>query len=189
MDRAYNVTALFGTDDRRNPTTNGGYSETIDRENLIINDYYNPRGGPHRKYLLNNFVLLKRCILEYNNDICVVLTPFDIIERANANPDCKRNSCVQIACVPTERVRDGAACWTAGWGLTGRSRYSISPTLKQIGVNVIGTDYCKTHVKTSGRYTRYQKLQPEEICAGIPDRDHNGLLDAGVDSCGGTYIE
>jgi len=45
------------------------------------------------------------------------------------------------------------------------------------------------HVKTDGRYGRYGKIQPEEICAGVPDRDGNGLLDGGVDSCGGTYIK
>ena len=51
---------------------------------------------------------------------------------------------------------------------------------------MLGTDYCKNHVIKGGRYTRYQKIQPEEICAGVPDRDNNGLLDGGRDSCGGT---
>jgi len=69
------------------------------------------------------------------------------------------------------------------------SRYSTSATLKEVGVNIIGTEYCKNHVKAGGRYSRYQKIQPEEICAGVPDRDGNGLLDGGVDSCGGMYLK
>jgi len=127
-------------------------------------------------------------ILEHNNDTCVVLTTFDILERANANRNCQQNSCVQIACVPKKRIPHGTACWTAGWGQLGRSKSSVSSTLKQVGVNVLETAYCKTHVKTGGRYYKYQKIQPEEICAGVPDRDGNGLLDGGVDSCGGMYI-
>jgi len=50
LDRAYDVEALFGTDDRRNPTKNGRFSETIDRKNIIINDDYDERSGAHRKY-------------------------------------------------------------------------------------------------------------------------------------------
>jgi len=54
LDHSYDVVALFGTDERRNPTNHGGFSERIYRKNLIINTDYNDRGGAHRKYIPSN---------------------------------------------------------------------------------------------------------------------------------------
>ena len=33
--------------------------------------------------------------------------------------------------------------------------------------------------------TKYNSLLPDDICAGLPDLDGNGLTDAGTDSCQG----
>ena len=39
---------------------------------------------------------------------------------------------------------------------------------------------------TGSDYTRmYVNLEPHEMCAGQPDRDHDGILDAGNDACHG----
>lgn len=164
MDNGYEIKAYFGLYDRNNSMSGGGFSASIERKNLIINkDYSN--------------------LLHPTNDTCLILTQFDIMERANQNPECERNSCVQIACIPHTPVPNGAACWTAGWGKTGRSRFSVTDALKEVGVNILERNYCMTHANR-----RFQTLQADEICAGIPDRDGDGLLDGGADTCGGMFI-
>mgnify|MGYP000357823505 CR=1 FL=1 len=83
------------------------------------------------------------------------------------------------------------ACWVAGWGRTYYSRYaSATDQLNQGGLNILSNrynhEYCKEHVKQSGReYRLYQKIQKDEICAGTPDRDGDGLVDYGVTACTG----
>ena len=49
----------------------------------------------------------------------------------------------------------------------------------QAGVNIFSQEYCLQKSKYKGR------LRSDEICAGTPDRDNNGLSDSGPDACEG----
>ena len=53
---------------------------------------------------------------------------------------------------------------------------NLLPLESSIGVNTFSEDYCfeKTH---------YFGLPTDELCAGVPDIDGNGLTEAGTDSC------
>ena len=130
---------------------------------------------------------LRKIYLAYSDDTCLVLTTFNIIERSKAIPECQISPCAEIACVPFEQVADGEACWIAGWGQLGSSTYSRLPdVLQEAGVNILGLDYCREHVKTDLlHYEGYQNLQKGEICAGKPDLNDDGVLDGGVDTCQG----
>jgi len=54
--------------------------------------------------------------------------------------------------------------------------------------NIKKRRHCQSHVQSqdvNSRYSKYQRLAPEEICAGIPDLDGDGLTDGGADACQG----
>jgi len=123
----------------------------------------------------------------------LVLTTFNIIDRSKAISECQKspndpNKCVEIACLPSKQVADGEACWIAGWGKLGSSTDSGFPdVLQEAGVNILGLDYCRKHVKSGLPHydDRYQNLQMGEICAGKPDLNDDDVLVGGVDTCQG----
>ena len=110
-----------------------------------------------------------------NFDICLVKAPTNIFTMGATN-GCGAD-CVAAACLPTAPATHGDACWVAGWGTTS-SGGSTAMTLQSIGVNIFSDDYCSTH--TTG-----MSIQSDEMCAGLPDSNGNGLTDAGKDSCQG----
>ena len=69
------------------------------------------------------------------------------------------------------------ACWTAGWGelsYGGRT----PDELHSVGLNIFSKYYCY-------RYSFPMPFFEDDICAGSPDKDGNGLVDAGRDTCHG----
>ena len=72
---------------------------------------------------------------------------------------------------------DGKACWVAGWG-TLQAGGSSPDLLQSVGVNILSQDYCAANSNNGA-------LLPDDICAGNPDKDGNGLTDEGIDSCSG----
>ena len=85
---------------------------------------------------------------------------------------------VAAACMPVNDYTPGDACWVAGWG-TLTENGSMPNKLQSVGVNLFSSDYCAD-------YTEYgASINPDEICAGLPDMDGDGLTDGGKDSCQG----
>ncbi|CAG5110207.1 Oidioi.mRNA.OKI2018_I69.chr2.g4632.t1.cds [Oikopleura dioica] len=80
-------------------------------------------------------------------------------------------------CLSTSYPDHGKACWVAGWGTTSEGGNTAN-LLQSVGVNILGQDYCNANTNNS-------PLLPDDICAGLPDVDGNGLTDAGIDSCQG----
>ncbi|CBY06791.1 unnamed protein product [Oikopleura dioica] len=103
-------------------------------------------------------------------DLCLVHFAEDIIAEDTDGE-------VEMACITETLPSHGSACWVAGWGTTS-SGGSTSPNLLQAGVNIMNQDYCLNK-------GFYSSLQSDDICAGIPDLDLNGVIDGGVDSCQG----
>lgn len=106
-----------------------------------------------------------------NSDWCLVKFDQDILAVA---PEPEK---VKIACLPSEPIAHGAGCWVAGWGTTS-SGGSTSSTLLSAGVNILGEEYCEN-------FSNNGPLMPDDICAGLPDTDNNGLTDPGKDACQG----
>ena len=86
------------------------------------------------------------------------------------------DGCVNAACLPTERETGGKACWVAGWGLKADDVYD--GVVSSVGLNTFSEDYCS-------EYSHYWGIATDELCAGVPDTDGNGLTEAGKDSCQG----
>jgi len=101
-----------------------------------------------------------------NMDLCLVKFSSSLIRTGTA-----------AACVSTAMPAHGKACWVAGWG-TLSSGGSSPDLLQSVGVNILGHDYCAANSNNGA-------LMPDDICAGAPDNDGNGLTDGGVDSCQG----
>ncbi|CBY11089.1 unnamed protein product [Oikopleura dioica] len=101
-----------------------------------------------------------------NMDICLIKFSDSLIQTGTAP-----------VCLSTSYPEHGKACWVAGWGTL--SSGGNSPDLLQsVGVNILGQDYCQAKSNNGA-------LLPDDICAGSPDVDGNGLTDAGIDSCQG----
>lgn len=111
-----------------------------------------------------------------NFDVCLVRAPKDIFDEAQKN-GCGPN-CVNSACLPEAPAVHGEACWTAGWG-TLTSAGTTPNKLQSVGVNIMSDDYCSE--KSKGGFN----IASDEMCAGLPDADNNGLTDAGKDACQG----
>jgi len=102
-----------------------------------------------------------------------------------APEDC--DNCYAKACLPSESPQHGRACWVGGWGTT-RSGGFVSNKQKEVGVNVLSDEYCLNN-------TYYEQTDIDfdvEFCAGIPDKNGNGLTTKGSDSCqgdsGGPFV-
>ena len=78
-----------------------------------------------------------------NFDICLIQTPsneFGIPEDLSLKFD-------SIPCLPENtdlQAAHGTTCWVAGWGQA-QSNGVSSDSLKSIGVNLFGRDYCENH--------------------------------------------
>ena len=90
------------------------------------------------------------------------------------------NSNFGAACLPREMPSlHGRHCWVAGWGV-GTEGGSAQRLLNEVGVNVFSHQYC-VNKSIYGNFI----IEEAEICAGIPDRNNDGLADGGKDACQG----
>ena len=112
-----------------------------------------------------------------NFDVCLIKTASSIFTQGTS-VGCGA-SCVAAACMPDQAATHGDACWTAGWGTTS-SNGPVSDKLLSQGVNIMSDTYCDTHSQND-----IQLSGSDELCAGLPDIDGNGLTDAGADACQG----
>ena len=106
------------------------------------------------------------CIIDVGESI------YDAATAAGAD-----SSKVAAACLPEAAAIHGSACWVGGWGTTS-SGGSQPDILQTVGVNIMSDAYCMAN---SGSIN----VNSDELCAGLPDCDGNGLTDAGKDSCQG----
>ena len=84
------------------------------------------------------------------------------------------------ACLPrTMPSLHGRHCWVAGWGV-GTEGGNAERLLNEVGVNVFSHEYC-VNKSIYGNFI----IEEAEICAGIPDRNNDGLADGGKDACQG----
>ena len=101
--------------------------------------------------------------------------------------------------MPQTPPKHGRHCWVAGWGhmTEGFNVASllqvISCTifftnftnyLQEVGVNLFSWEYCTEK-------SAYPKVinREAELCAGVPDKNDNGLIDGGKDACQGKIIK
>ena len=84
------------------------------------------------------------------------------------------NKVVSAPCLPTEVPAHGTQCWIAGFGKTSKNK--PSKTLKSAGIYLLEQEYCKNT-------SVYETLHDDDICAGLPDFDGNGLTDADIGAC------
>ena len=62
--------------------------------------------------------------------------------------------------------------------MNSKSGGNVATVLQSVGVNIFSNDYCNAN-------SNAMSIQSDEMCAGLPDQDGNGLVDAGADSCQG----
>jgi len=105
-----------------------------------------------------------------NSDWCLIKFNENILA---ADPEGK----TRMACMPDSEPDHGEACWVAGWGTTS-SGGSTSSQLLSAGVNFMSQEYCVSKSFISS-------VLPDDICAGIPDRDGDDVIDGGKDACQG----
>jgi len=84
---------------------------------------------------------------------------------------------LQKACLPSADPIGGEACWVGGWGTTSFEG-EVSQSMQSVGQNVFSQEYCIAN-------TGYGSLEPDDICAGIPNSDGVDGADGGKDSCQG----
>ena len=102
-----------------------------------------------------------------DSDACLIKTGESIMEKGMSIPACQERGCVKVACLPTQLPNRGDVCWIGGWANSG--------PIMHFGVNILCRAYCNAkRAADSSQPTRH------ELCAGIPDRDGSGKLDAGV---------
>lgn len=102
-----------------------------------------------------------------NNDWCLIKFA-DSIESADAD------KIVSAPCLPSEVPAHGTQCWIAGFGKTSKGK--PSKTLKSAGIYLLDQEYCRNN-------SVYETLHEDDICAGLPDFDGNGLTDADTGAC------
>ncbi|CAG5113546.1 Oidioi.mRNA.OKI2018_I69.chr2.g7642.t1.cds [Oikopleura dioica] len=102
-------------------------------------------------------------------DLCLVYFEENIIGNG-------QNSGAEVVCLSDTLPIHGSACWIAGWGRKDNGYFSWK--LREATVNIFDRNYCK-------EFSNYNELYEDDICAGVPDRDGNGLIDGGVDACDG----
>ena len=76
-----------------------------------------------------------------NYDVCLLRFDENIIDKA-PNKDV-----VKTACLPTEDVTHGDACWVGGWGAT-RYGSGAARLLQSVGINIFDHAYCQKHSNT-----------------------------------------
>jgi len=108
-----------------------------------------------------------------NMDLCLIRFDNPSISGVNSGG----STGTAPVCLSTSYPEHGKACWVAGWGTLASGGQSPD-LLQSVGVNILGQDYCAANSLNS-------PLKPDDICAGNPDLDGNGLTDRGIDSCQG----
>ena len=124
-------------------------------------------------------------------DLCLINTLESIYQKGSAH-GCG-DGCVNAICMPLnpdydrdsqdnqnylQKPTHGEVCWVAGWGKT-EANGSVSTVLNQVAVNYMDTQWCLDN-------TNYNTLDArEEVCAGIPDLNQDGVTDGGKDACQG----
>ena len=149
---------IFG-EQSKNVADSGEFRLDTDSSAMFIHPNYDGNTG-------NNF------------DVCLIKTPSDVFTYGAIN-GCG-SDCVAAACLPTTAANHGDACWVAGWGKTSSSG-TTSTELMSVGVNIFSDSYCEEY--SNG--TMQNRLEPDEMCAGLPDFNGNNMTDAGKDSCQG----
>ena len=109
-----------------------------------------------------------------NHDIALIRYDDSIFEKAVKKGAAGK---VAAACMPCMDYVPGDACWVAGWGSLEQGGNSPSK-LQSVGINLFSQEYCAAN-------TLYSSVQDDEICAGLPDSNNDGLTDGGKDSCQG----
>jgi len=71
-----------------------------------------------------------------NFDICLLRFDDNILDKA------PNKEVVKTACLPTEDVEHGDACWVGGWGAT-RYGSGAARVLQSVGVNIMDHAYCE----------------------------------------------
>ena len=97
-----------------------------------------------------------------------------------AGQHCGFEACATPVCLPSVPPRAGDACWVAGWGLTDYDRETYPESLMSVGLNIFSTEYAWQKTMNAGDVDF-----TSEFMAGLPDKDGDGLTDAGSDSCSG----
>lgn len=115
-----------------------------------------------------------------NSDFCLIELPSSVKKLQMDN--CGSEICATRICLPTQNAPAGAACWVGGWGLDNYAKETSPDSLKSVGVNIFSEAYSKLKIKPS----IYQGIVfKDEFAAGLPDRNGDGLTDAGSDACSG----
>jgi len=109
------------------------------------------------------------------NDICMIRVP-----NLETNSPAACQGCYASICLPSQEIYMGEACHVSGWGFTIPGEHSVSPILKEAGVSIMSHNYCTTC--STKRNTVIEGL---EFCAGSLDRNGDGLIDAGNNTCHG----
>ena len=109
-----------------------------------------------------------------SNDACILKVP-DL--GTSAPGSCK--NCWDTVCLPDKHVSYGSYCWVAGWGAQKKGG-ALSKKLRDVGVNVMGPQYCKANSEYDGLVNN-----AVEFCAGTIDADGDGLTDGGENGCTG----
>ena len=122
-----------------------------------------------------------------SNDICLVR-----VENMAAKKPDKCVDCYSPICLPPQGVdpQAGQHCWLAGWGATSTTSTG-SNKLRDVGLNVMSHNYCKAK-SIMGETDAFPVVESVEFCAGVSDRDGNGLTDPGRGACvgdgGGPFV-
>ena len=112
---------------------------------------------PHLNHTLNN----------ENNDWC-------LIKFAESIESMDSKGIVAAPCLAAEVPAHGTQCWVAGFGVT--SKKKPSKKLKSAGIYLMEQEYCRNS-------SVYETLHEDDVCAGLPDFDGDGLTDADTGAC------
>lgn len=115
-----------------------------------------------------------------NTDYCLIELPYSVAHMDRES--CDSAKCAGPVCLPKGPATPGAACWVAGWGVEDYDEDKVAKSLKSVGVNIFSEAYTKAKTK-KGLWQ--DMVFADEFAAGLPDRDGDGLSDAGSDSCSG----
>ena len=94
------------------------------------------------------------------------------------------DGCVNAACLPTEPVTGGKACWIAGWGKTSEHAYQ-NDRLYELGINTYSDEYCENNSLCAQTGDCPFEKTDDVVCIGIPDEDGDGVDDMGKGACRG----
>ena len=140
--------------------------------------------GDHREYNSDDgefMVTTERVIVHEDypgsngiaNDICLLQVP-------SLSAAAPATAIYASICLPSGPPQHGEACFVSGWGNRDGNGDDFPNGLHEVGVNLFDHAYCNTYVNSY-----FDTVADLELCAGTPDLNGNGLVDAGRDSCQG----